>query len=72
MTLQNPPTFHIMAKGNNVNLTIQGITESTPFDSPNTDGMDLASSNILVRACSISVGDDNIEIGGSGGSPWRT
>ena len=67
VTLQNPPTFHIMAKGNNVNLTIQGVTENTPFDSPNTDGMDLASSNILVRSCSISVGDDNIEIGGSGG-----
>jgi polygalacturonase len=67
VTLQNPATFHIMAKGNNVNLTIQGVTENTPFDSPNTDGMDLASSNILVRSCSISVGDDNIEIGGSGG-----
>ena len=67
VTLQNPPTFHIMAKSNNVNVTIQAITENTPFDSPNTDGMDLASSNVLVRACSISVGDDNIEIGGSGG-----
>ena len=68
VTLQNPPTFHIMVKGNNINLTIQGITENTPFDSHNTDGMDLASTNVLIRNCSISVGDDNIEIGGSGGA----
>ena len=67
VTLQNPPTFHIMVKGNNVNLTIQGITENTSPDSHNTDGMDLASTNVLIRNCSISVGDDNIEIGGSGG-----
>src|ERR1039458_3160893 len=65
VTLQNPPTFHLMLKGNNQNLTIQNITINTPFDSPNTDGMDLASTNVLIRNCSISDGDDNIEIGGS-------
>jgi Glycosyl hydrolases family 28/Immunoglobulin domain/Cadherin-like domain/Immunoglobulin I-set domain len=65
VTLQNPPTFHLMLKNNNGNLTIQGITINTPGTSPNTDGMDLASTNILVRDCYISDGDDNIEIGGS-------
>ena len=65
VTLQNPPTFHLMLKGNNLDLTIQDITINTPFDSPNTDGMDLASTNVLIRNCSISDGDDNIEIGGS-------
>ncbi len=65
VTLQNPPTFHIMVKNNNVGLTIDGITINTPASSPNTDGMDLASTNVLVRNCSISDGDDNIEIGGS-------
>ncbi|HWY77674.1 MAG TPA: glycosyl hydrolase family 28 protein, partial [Verrucomicrobiae bacterium] len=68
ITLQNPPTFHLMLKGNNANITIQGITINTPGApgvAPNTDGMDLASTNVLVRNCSISDGDDNIEIGGS-------
>ena len=67
VTLQNPPTFHLMLKGNNMNLTIQGITINTPGDSPNTDGMDLASAHVLIQNCFISDGDDNIEIGGSGG-----
>ena len=66
VTLQNPPTFHLMLKGNNVGLTIQSITIKTPGNSPNTDGMDLASTNVLIQDCSISDGDDNIEIGGSG------
>ncbi len=67
VTMQNPPTFHMMLKGNNVNLTIRGITINTPGDSPNTDGMDLASIHVLIQNCYISDGDDNIEIGGSGG-----
>jgi polygalacturonase/PKD repeat protein len=65
VTLQNPPTFHMVLKGGNVNLTIQNLTVNTPGNSPNTDGMDLASTNVLIRNCSISDGDDNIEIGGS-------
>ena len=65
VTLQNPPTFHLMLKGNNVGLTIQNIIVHTPGDSPNTDGMDLASTNVLIQNCQISDGDDNIEIGGS-------
>ncbi len=67
VTLQNAPTFHMMLKGNNENLTIQGVTVNASGDSPNTDGMDLASIHVLIKNCSISVGDDNIEIGGSGG-----
>jgi polygalacturonase len=66
VTLQNPPAFHLMLKGNNVSVTIQNITINTPGNSPNTDGMDLASTNVLIQNCSISDGDDNIEIGGSG------
>ena len=67
VTMQNPPTFHMMLKGNNVNLTIRGITINTPGNSPNTDGMDLASAHVLIQDCFISDGDDNIEIGGSAG-----
>jgi polygalacturonase len=65
VTMQNPPTFHIMAKGNNVGLTFRNFTINTDPNSPNTDGMDLGSSNVLIYGCSISDGDDNIEIGGS-------
>lgn len=65
LTLQNPPTFHLMLKGNNANITITNITINTPGTSPNTDGMDLASTNILIVNSYISDGDDNIEIGGS-------
>ncbi len=65
VALQNPPTFHIMVHNNNGNLTIQNITIATASSSPNTDGIDLASTNVLIRGCSISDGDDNIQIGSS-------
>ncbi len=65
VTLQNPPVFHMLLKGNNVSLTIQNITENTPGNSPNTDGMDVGSTNVLVQNCFISVGDDNIQMGSS-------
>jgi polygalacturonase/PKD repeat protein len=65
VTLQNPPTFHIMVHNSNGNLTIQNITINTPSTSPNTDGIDLASTNVLIRNCYISDGDDNIQIGSS-------
>ena len=65
VTLQNPPTFHLMLKGNNGNITIRGININTDPNSPNTDGMDLGSTNMLIQDCHITDGDDNIEIGGS-------
>jgi len=65
VTLQNPPTFHVMIKNNNANVTVQRITINTPGDSPNTDGFDVASTNVVIQNCFISDGDDNVEIGGS-------
>ena len=65
LRLQNPPTFHLMLKGNNANITIQGINIDTDPTSPNTDGMDIGSTNMLIQNCHINDGDDNIEIGGS-------
>ncbi len=65
VTLQNPPVFHMVLKGNNVNVTIQGITVNTPGNSPNTDGMDIGSTSVLIQNCSISCGDDNIQMGSS-------
>jgi hypothetical protein len=63
--LQNPPTFHIMIKGDNANVTIQNINIDTDPNSPNTDGMDVGSTNMLIQNCHITDGDDNIELGGS-------
>ncbi len=63
VTLQNPPTFHIVVKGGDVNVTIQGITINSPFDSHNTDGIDIGSTNALIRNCTINDGDDNIAFG---------
>lgn len=65
LTLQNPPTFHLMLKNNNGDITILGIDINTVPTSPNTDGMDVGSTNLLVQNCHISDGDDNIELGGS-------
>ena len=68
VTLQNPPTFHVVIKGGDVNVTIQGITINSPFDSHNTDGIDIGSTNALIRNCIINDGDDNIAFGsGSSG-----
>jgi polygalacturonase len=65
VTLQNPPTFHVMIKNNNANITVQRITMNTPGDSPNTDAFDIGSTNVLIKDSFISVGDDDAEIGGS-------
>ncbi len=64
VTFQNGPVFHMMLKGSNVSVTVQNVTVNTPT-SPNTDGIDLASTNVLIQNCHIADGDDNIEIGGS-------
>ena len=65
VTLQNPPTFHIMVHNNNNGLTIQNMKIATANGSQNTDGIDLASTNVLIQGCFISDGDDNIQIGSS-------
>lgn len=65
VTLQNPPTFHLYLKNGDGNVTIQGINIDTDPSSPNTDGIDIGSTNMLIQNCHISDGDDNIELGGS-------
>jgi polygalacturonase len=67
VTLKNPPAAHIVLKSTCVSVTVRGITINTPGDSPNTDGIDLASTNCLIYTNSISCGDDNIAIGSSAG-----
>jgi hypothetical protein len=66
VTLQNPPKMHIVFKGSDNNLTIQGITiNTTATNAANTDGIDLVGSNCLVQNCVINAGDDNIALGSS-------
>jgi polygalacturonase len=68
ITLENPPSMHIVFKNATGNVTVQGITINTPNPSPNTDGIDLIGTNCLVQNCSISDGDDNIALGSTGGT----
>jgi hypothetical protein len=72
ITLENPPSMHIIVKGSDGNFTIQGITINSPGNSPNTDGIDLIGTNVLVENCSISAGDDNIALGSTGGTSYYT
>jgi polygalacturonase len=72
VTFENPPSMHIVFKGSDANITIQGITISTTNNSPNTDGIDLIGTNVLVKDCSISDGDDCIALGSTGGTSWYT
>jgi hypothetical protein len=65
VTLQNPPMYHLVLRGGNVNVTVQRITINTPSPSPNTDGIQITATNVLVQNCSISGGDDNIALGSS-------
>lgn len=65
VTLQNPPMFHLVLRGGNVGVTVQGITINTPSPSPNTDGIQVTATNVLIQNCSVSAGDDNIAIGSS-------
>lgn len=45
------------------NLQLHNITIINPYDSPNTDGIDIESCvNVSVRGCDVSVGDDGIAV----------
>ncbi len=70
ITLSNSPMFHIAIGGSAGNTTVQGVTIRAPSSganppSHNTDACDVKGTNILVRDCDISVGDDNFTCGGN-------
>ena len=62
LTTINSPSFFFALSGSAANYTFNNLTITAPADSPNTDGIDVAGSNILITNCSISVGDDNIAV----------
>ena len=72
ITLENPPSMHMVFKGSDANITIQAITNSTIGTSPNTDGIDLIGTNVLVKDCLFNDGDDCIALGSTGGTSWFT
>jgi len=70
VTLTNSPMFHIAISGRSSNVTVSGVVVRAPAsDDPvnpshNTDACDVSGSNILVKDCDISTGDDNFTCGG--------
>jgi len=72
VTLQNTPKEGITFSGTKTtDITINGVTITSPSNSPNTDGIDPNGKNFLIENCDISTGDDNIAIksGSTGGNP---
>ncbi len=70
VTLTNSPMFHIAISGKSSNVTVSGVIVRAPAsDDPvnpshNTDACDVSGSNILIRNCDISTGDDDFTCGG--------
>jgi polygalacturonase len=61
VTLRNSPMFHLAPK-NCTDVTIRGITITSPPAAPNTDGIDPSGWNFLITGCTIDTGDDNIAV----------
>jgi len=62
ITLQNSPSFHLFLSVTN-NVIVKHVTITAPATSPNTDGIDPATShNVLIDHCIIDTGDDNVAI----------
>ncbi len=70
LTLKDSPMFHISVGGRSSNITVRGVTVRAPASndpvnpSRNTDACDVSGSNILIRDCDVSVGDDDFTCGG--------
>jgi polygalacturonase len=70
-TFSNSPAAHLVVKGRAGNVTIEGVTILAPSSSDptnpshNTDAIDFAETNAVIRNCNISVGDDNVAVGSS-------
>jgi polygalacturonase len=69
ITLRNSPMFHIAIGGNSKDVTVSAVTVRAPrSDDPvtpshNTDACDVSGTNILIKDCDVSVGDDNFTCG---------
>jgi polygalacturonase len=62
VTLQNSPSFHLVPVECD-NVVVSNVTIKAPANSPNTDAIDPSlCRDMLITACHIDVGDDNIAI----------
>lgn len=59
-TVDSPSFFYALSGSANADYTFHDLTITAPSNSPNTDGIDVVGSGILIRSCTIAVGDDNI------------
>ena len=63
--LMNSPMFHVFIDQSS-NLTAWGVKIVTPYDARNSDGIDPNySTNVTITQSHISVGDDQVAIGGN-------
>jgi beta-glucanase (GH16 family) len=65
VAVQDSPKFHIQLLGACSKVWASGLSITAAWPSPNTDGIDLRGTNILIENCYISDGDDVIQLGGS-------
>jgi polygalacturonase len=69
ITLTNSPTFHLVPTGCE-SLLIEDIHIIAPEHAPNTDAIDPSGcKNIVIRKCTLDVGDDDVAIKAGGAGP---
>ena len=67
VTIQNSPKFHLVPQ-RCTDVTIEGVTVRCPWNAQNGDGIDIMQSrNVVVRGCTVDVGDDGICLKGGAG-----
>ena len=68
VTLQNAPKFHLVPQ-HCTDVLIEGVTVRCPWNAQNGDGIDIMQSQrVVVRGCTVDVGDDGICLKGSEGA----
>lgn len=62
LNLKNSPQFHISLE-NCWHVNVEYVTITAPSNSPNTDGVDPATSHfVTISHCTIDTGDDNVAV----------
>jgi len=68
VTIQNAPKFHLVPQHCS-DVTIEDVTVRCPWNAQNGDGIDIMQSQrVVVRGCSVDVGDDGICLKGGVGA----
>ncbi|MDT3365744.1 MAG: glycoside hydrolase family 28 protein [Bacteroidota bacterium] len=68
VTLLNAPKFHLVPQ-RCTDVLIEDVTVRCPWNAQNGDGIDImASKNVVIRRCTVDVGDDGICLKAGGGA----